>query len=698
MSLILLSMKLMSAVTPFAKWTKTELVLDNGIVQRTIKLPSTEGNLLTTSYKPVNGDFNYFLNKNPDFQFEMNEIVYSGNSGWSLVNVHIITDTNQGEGAAVTLISEDKKIELTLEYLLYPNSPAIRKSLIVNNLTDKAVKLESVDVEKFEVPGYYPVTYSWIYHDYGRRRFIGPYEGGKQDALIIVHDMNTEQGIVLGNEATGVMKHTSVFWEAQEICIGLTHKNALFPFRKWIEKGESFETPQVFTMVYNNQKTPDEILNIAIPDFVRKYMGIRLSELKEKPTFVYNTWEPFYKNINEKLIMELAKAAADAGMKEFIIDDGWQDSYGDWGIDMKKFPNGLKPVFDYIKSLGMKPGLWVSIGSAAPSSKVYRAHPEWFVVDKNGNHTSLHAPDDKEKFTACFGTGWYEYIKDILLKLSVDYGLEYFKLDFAVVTSAYTYDHTQSGCYSTNHPGHKDHNESLFTNYERLWQLFDELHAAKPNLFIDCTFETLGGTQLIDYALVKHAEGDWLSNFEGAAGEKTDIRIRNMAWWRSPAMPATALVIGNPQMQDAGWETHIKSIAGALPIMLGDPRKLSGSDLKKYRGYADWLQQMESKYNIMSFRQDMPGFGEPMEGMWDGFQRINTETKSGGIVGVFRHGAVDTKRIVTVNYLDPARTYLVSSMDGEIVATLSGNELITKGFDVNLEGLYSGDLFEISVK
>ena len=65
--------------------------------------------------------------------------------------------------------------------------------------------------------------------------------------------------------------------------MGLTHKNAPFPFRKWIEKGESFETPQVFTMVYNNQKTPDEMLNTAVPDFVRKYMGIRLSELKTKP-------------------------------------------------------------------------------------------------------------------------------------------------------------------------------------------------------------------------------------------------------------------------------------------------------------------------------------------------------------------------------------------------------------------------------
>jgi len=546
------SLKIYCATTPYASWTKTELTLCNGIVRRTIKLPADGGNFLTTSYTPMEGSFGYFSNVCSDFQFEINDVIYSGKGNWELVNIQVIDDSKEGNGAAVTLLSQDKKVELSVKFLLYPNSPAIRKSLVFKNLTEELVRLESVDVEKFEVPGYYPVTYSWIYHDYGRRRFIGNYEGGKQDALIIVHDMNTEQGIVLGNEASGVLKHTSVFWETQDIRIGLTHKNSLYPFRKWIEKGGSFETPEVFTMVYNKQKTPDNILNTAIPDYLRKYMGIRLSELREKPTFVYNTWEPFYKNINEKLVMELAKAAADAGMKEFIIDDGWQDSYGDWGIDYKKFPNGLKPVFVYIKSLGMKPGLWVSIGSAAPSSKVYKSHPEWFVTDIEGNHTSLHAPGEKEKFTACFGTGWYEYIREILLKMAVEYGIEYYKLDFAVVTSAYTYDHNQSGCYSTNHPGHKDHNESLFTNYDRLWKLFDELHAAKPGLFIDCTFETMGATQAIDYSLLKHAEGDWLSNFAGAQGEKTDIRIRNMAWWRSPAMPATALVIGNPQMQDKG--------------------------------------------------------------------------------------------------------------------------------------------------
>lgn len=569
----------------------------------------------------------------------------------------------------------------------------------MKNLTNEDVSLESVDVEKFNFIGYHPSTFSWVCSDYGRRRSIGPFEGTMQDALVIVHNMDWDAGIVVGNEATGVLKNTSVFWNEDNLRAGLTHKNARYPFRKWITGGQSFETPQVFTMVYNNHKEPDGILNTAVPDFVRKHMGIRLTDLKEKPTFVYNTWEPFTYDINEKLIMELAKAAADAGMKEFVIDDGWQDSYGDC-IDRKKFPNGLKPVFDYIKSLGMKPGLWISVGSASTESKIYKEHPEWFVRDKNGKIANLQITGEGFNHiqSACFSTGWKDYIKGVLLKLAVDYGLEYMKLDFAVVSSAYIFDKEQTGCYATNHTGHKDQHESFYTNYESMWKLFDELHAAKENLFIDCTFETMGAVQMIDYAMLKHAEGNWLSNFKGDNGNKTDLRVRNMAWWRSPGIPATALVIGNPQMQDKGWEMHIKSIAGALPIMLGDPRQLKADDLKKYRGYADWLQLMEKKYGIMSFRQDLPGFGEPMEGSWDGFQRINTESKNGGIIGVFRHGATEVQRNVTIDYLDPKKMYAIRTMAGKTLATVSGESLKTKGFTVKFNEIYYGDLFEISAR
>jgi len=151
-------------------------------------------------------------------------------------------------------------------------------------------------------------------------------------------------------------------------------------------------------------------------------------------------------------------------------------------------------------------------------------------------------------------------------------------------------------------------------------------------------------------------------------------------------------------MDDKGWETHIKSEAGSLPIMLGDPRQLSPGDLKKYRAYADWLQLMEKTYNIMSFRQDLPGFGEPMEGGWDGFQRINTETRSGGIIAVFRHGSVESKRRVTIKYLDPLKNYQIKTMDGKVVVSLTGNDLRLKGFELVLDGIYSGELFEVSVR
>ena len=57
-----------------------------------------------------------------------------------------------------------------------------------------------------------------------------------------------------------------------------------------------------------------------------------------------------------------------------------------------------------------------------------------------------------------------------------------------------------------------------------------------------------------------------------------------------------------------------------------------------------------------------------MQGMWDGFQRINTETKSGGIVGVFKQGGADTERKVVVSYLDPVKFYTVKeAVSGKII-------------------------------
>jgi len=177
------------------------------------------------------------------------------------------------------LQSEDGLFEVSIQFLLYPNLPDVRKKLEFKNLGAQTLHLQSVDVELLNVTDYWATTFRWVCADYGRRRLPGPYKGNMQDVLLIVHNADRKEGMVIGNEAPGVLKHSSAFWQEPTLVSGLTHSNDRFPFAKYIAPGQTFATPQVFTMVCNNHKDPDEVLNTAVPDFVRRQMGTRLSEL-----------------------------------------------------------------------------------------------------------------------------------------------------------------------------------------------------------------------------------------------------------------------------------------------------------------------------------------------------------------------------------------------------------------------------------
>jgi alpha-galactosidase len=108
------------------------------------------------------------------------------------------------------------------------------------------------------------------------------------------------------------------------------------------------------------------------------------------------------------------------------------------------------------------------------------------------------------------------------------------------------------------------------------------------------------------------------------------------------------------------------------------------------------MRRSQEKYDYMSYRQDLKGYGEPAEGLWDGYQRINTDSKSGGIAGIFRQGSPESSRVVTVNYLDRDAVYEVrKAPGGEFVTKSKGSELSEKGFNVILPKKYDGAVFEI---
>jgi len=201
----------------------------------------------------------------------------------------------------------------------------------------------------------------------------------------------------------------------------------------------------------------------------------------------------------------------------------------------------------------------------------------------------------------------------------------------------------------------------------------------------------------MDYGIAQHAEGNWLSNVQHNT-PLGPLRVRNLGWGRTPALPATSLVIGNLALDHPLRLLCLQSLAGTLPIMLGDPRRLKPDERKEMKDWSDWLRSVEQRHGYSEYRQDLPGYGEPAEGAWDGFARINTETKSGGLVGIFRQGAVEESRIVTVPYLDASTVYDVKEAPtGKVIARMTGAELKQKGFTVTLKDLYQGMMFEIGV-
>ncbi|MEA3461449.1 MAG: alpha/beta hydrolase, partial [Bacteroidota bacterium] len=155
-------------------------------------------------------------------------------------------------------------------------------------------------------------------------------------------------------------------------------------------------------------------------------------------------------------------------------------------------------------------------------------------------------------------------------------------------------------------------------------------------------------------------------------------------------------VLGNLALDSKNLEFDFLSLVGTLPIMLGDPRKLSDNERKMLKSWSTWLRKMQETYDYMVYRQDLPCFGEPTEGHWDGWARINTDTQEGGIIGVFRQGAIEEGRLITINWLKADEIYaVINARDGDIIKEMTGDQLKNEGFRVSMEREYQGKLFEI---
>lgn len=155
-----------------------------------------------------------------------------------------------------------------------------------------------------------------------------------------------------------------------------------FDFRYPLKENERFVTPEaILTM---SSKGMEQVSN-QFHRFTNRYLIPKEHRGKDRP-IVINNWEATYFDFNEKKLIAIAKKAKKLGIELFCLDDGWFgkrnddfSSLGDWQVNKKKIPKGIKHLADKIRKIGLDFGLWVEPEMVSIDSDLYRTHPEWAI-------------------------------------------------------------------------------------------------------------------------------------------------------------------------------------------------------------------------------------------------------------------------------------------------------------------------------
>lgn len=147
--------------------------------------------------------------------------------------------------------------------------------------------------------------------------------------------------------------------------------------------GESIITPEA-VLTYSDDGLHGMSRNMHT--FVREHILPPQWAHTPRPVLV-NNWEGTYFKFSESKIMAMARVAAKLGAELFVLDDGWfgarnsdKAGLGDYDVNTKKLPSGIKGLAERINDLGLKFGLWFEPEMVNEDSKLYRAHPNWAVA------------------------------------------------------------------------------------------------------------------------------------------------------------------------------------------------------------------------------------------------------------------------------------------------------------------------------
>ena len=406
-----------------------------------------------------------------------------------------------------------------------------------------------------------------------------------------------------------------------------------------LARGQSYATPWLY---FNYGVGLDE----QADRFHRHLRGLPHAPSAQRPVTL-NVWEAVYFDHDAPRLLDLADRAAALGVERFVLDDGWfgarrddRAGLGDWVVAADVWPQGLHPLVDRVKDLGMEFGLWFEPEMVNLDSDLARAHPEW-IMQPAGR---LPVESRQQHVLNLSIDGAWEHVFGQMDAILSEYRIDYVKWD-------HNRDLIDAGTAPHGTPA--VHAQTL-----AYYRLLDALRENHP----DVEFESCSsGGARVDLEVMRRVERVWVSDV-------IDPHERQrMLTWTSQLLPPEfqgSHIASGRSHSTARWHDIDFRAATAVFGHLGiewDLAQATEEELGQLRWWIDWYKA--NRGVLLAGRQVRVDMREPE----CYFKGVVTQDKAIFSLSVLSASPVVTLGMLQFPGLDPEATYRVTVIDRQLV-------------------------------
>ncbi|MHC4623069.1 MAG: alpha-galactosidase [Planctomycetota bacterium] len=507
-------------------------------------------------------------------------------------------------------------------------------------------------------------------------------KGGQGDAIpwFCLQDTAAKEGLYGGIEFSGFTEILLEKTSGGNLYVGLGLDRRDGETRSRIEPGGTFRYPTSFIGTYRGEV--DDGCN-RLHRWVEGHLRPPVSG--PVPMLCNNTWSPreIRFDINEAKARTMIDVCHDLGIELFEVDAGWYTTAGDWNVDTKKFPNGMRRLSEYARSKGIKFGLWIAWAHGTPHldggrnvlSPFNPVQKSWFTRDYPAN---WRRPVPWEGAPVCLGCPRArEWCLDLLRHVITDYQLDVLRQDqICVVENCVREGHD----HIPNDP--VDVSRAAARGY---YEIYGRLKSEFPHLLFEgCN----GGGRMADFGFLKRVHYYQLED------SYVPINTRRAFYDASFPFPPIMLLqwirAGPAEETRANFKYRLRSaMLGWCSIQMDITRWSDMQRKTAEREFAVYKKRLRSLVASADLYHVLP---RPDGKHWDGIQYFDPKSGQGALI-VFRPESDMATQRVHLRGFSEKKFYSVTATDGSIEnGKRTGQELMESGLNVTLPEQNSSDI------